>query len=70
MKNITIQENEKLIKNMMTSKKKVLIVDDEQFNIEAAKMILEYRCGLKTTQQLCDIAKDGEQAVEKIKEDI
>ena len=47
--------------------KKILIVDDQSFNIEALKIILRYK--LNIDQACCDIAYDGLEALHKVIED-
>lgn len=46
---------------------KILIVDDQSFNIEALKIILRYK--LNIDQACCDIAYDGLEALQKVIED-
>jgi ornithine carbamoyltransferase len=48
---------------------KILIVDDQSFNIQALLIILKYRIGLDTSK-LCETALSGEIAFKMIKEDI
>ena len=44
--------------------KKILIVDDEPFNIEAILIILEYNIKLKNVNLICDKATDGRSAID------
>ena len=48
---------------------KILIVDDEQFNINALLIILQYKVGIDS-YNMCDQAKSGEDAIKLIKEDL
>ena len=48
---------------------RILLVDDEQFNIEAFKIILKLHCNIDT-DQICDIAWNGEEAVRVIKSNV
>ena len=52
------------------NRNKILIVDDEIFNIEAAKAVLECRINLKNTDQICDSALNGQEAIQKVKENV
>jgi PleD family two-component response regulator len=47
---------------------KILIVDDQSFNIEALKIILHYCIGLNT-QLYCSSALSGQQAFQMVKDD-
>ena len=47
--------------------KRILIVDDQIFNIQAAKAILEYR--LRISPEICDYALNGVEAFELIQKD-
>lgn len=47
---------------------RILIVDDETFNLDAVKILLKY--AVKFDTSLCDIAHNGEQALNKIKENV
>ena len=49
-------------------KYKILIVDDQSFNIEALKIILHYCIGLNT-QLYCKAALSGHQALQMVKDD-
>ena len=51
-------------------RKQILIVDDEIFNIEAAKAILECRINLPYTDEICDCALNGQEAIQKVKENV
>ena len=53
---------------MMAQAKKILIVDDEQYNIDAIEIILEHVCGIEV-EFICTQAKNGKQALEIIKDD-
>jgi CheY-like chemotaxis protein len=46
-----------------------LIVDDEQFNIEAMKIILQYKYYIDV-ENICDEALFGADAIEIIKKDV
>ena len=39
--------------------KKILIVDDQEFNIDALMIILKYTIKLKDSNQICDCVYDG-----------
>lgn len=43
--------------------KRILIVDDEIFNIEALKMILSFVFDIHHIESVCEIALNGEEAV-------
>ena len=47
------------IKYLQDSDKKILIVDDEIFNIEALKGILESHFQLEPVEEICRHAMDG-----------
>ena len=49
--------------------KKILIVDDQSFNIDALKIILKYKIGIET-DIFCDQACDGFDAIQKVISDI
>ena len=53
----------------IAKKKKILIVDDQSFNIDALKIILKYKIGLET-EIFCDSASDGFDAIKKIINDV
>ena len=44
---------------------RILIVDDQQFNIEALIIILKYGLGIDT-DSVCDFCFNGKQALERI----
>ena len=46
--------------------KKILIVDDEIFNIQAIKIILEHRFQMKSVDSITDYAMNGKEAIEKV----
>ena len=48
---------------------RILLVDDEQFNIEAFKIILKHHCHIDT-DQVCDIAWNGEEALQVVKNNV
>ena len=54
--NLSIR-NEKLLR--------ILIVDDEQFNIDALKIMLMYHCNIATID-ICDSAFNGEEALQAV----
>ena len=58
-------EEVKVQKNDDEYTKKILIVDDQSFNIEAVLIILKYSVGLDS-QNVCDKAFDGLQALNLI----
>jgi len=45
--------------------KRILIVDDQIFNINALELILKYKLNLNT-DELCQTAKGGKEAVARI----
>ena len=51
---------------MVDIKKHILIVDDEIFNIEAIKIILENRFEIMDINNVCSFAMNGQKAVEKV----
>ena len=54
---------------MTKDRPKILIVDDQLFNINALIVILE--CGVKLdSRNLCDKASSGKQAIQLIKDNI
>ena len=53
----------------MIQKKKILIVEDELFNIHALKIILKYKVGFDS-DKLVDSAKNGIEAIDVIKKDL
>ena len=52
-----------------SKKRRVLIVDDEVFNIQAIKIILKYYIKLDP-DLVCDSAKNGEEALEMVKRNV
>jgi CheY-like chemotaxis protein len=50
-------------------KRRILIVDDEVFNIQAIKIIMKYFIKLDP-ELVCDTAQNGEDAVDKIKKNV
>ena len=50
--------------------KRILIVDDQNFNIDAAMIILKYSVKLINSQDICDTAQNGLQAFEKVVENV
>jgi CheY-like chemotaxis protein len=46
--------------------KKILIVDDQSFNIDAANVILKYSVKLKDFKEICDYALNGKIAYETV----
>ena len=48
---------------------KILIVDDEQYNIDALKIILKYHCNVDS-DSICDTAFDGKQALEAVQKNV
>ena len=59
------QESGKEIHNL----KKILIVDDEQFNMLALEIILEHMCKFTVDEKTCSFAKNGKEALDIIRED-
>lgn len=55
--------------NMFTSAYKILIVDDQGFNIDAMKIILKYSVGLDV-EKFCEQSLTGKGCLEMIKNDI
>jgi CheY-like chemotaxis protein len=49
--------------------KKILIVDDQSFNIDALMIILKYKIGLNS-KFYCETALSGKQAIEIVTKDI
>jgi CheY-like chemotaxis protein len=50
--------------------KKILIIDDEQFNIESVKIILEYQGGIYNIETVSSTALNGLEAVNLIKKNV
>ena len=48
---------------------RILVVDDEQFNIDALKIILRYHCNIDA-DEICDSAFDGKQALEAVQNNV
>ena len=48
---------------------KILLVDDEQYNIEALKIILKYHCNVDS-DSICDSVFDGKQALEAVQRNV
>ena len=46
----------------------ILIVDDEQYNIDALEIILQHVCGIQI-DSICKQAKNGKQALQIIQKD-
>jgi hypothetical protein len=51
-------------------RKRILIVDDQGFNIDALMIILKYSIKLKDLAEICDCVYDGNQALELIIKDV
>ena len=56
-------------KNNIPPNKKILIVDDQLFNINALIIVLEYKIKIDA-QNLCDKATSGKAALQLIQENI
>ena len=56
-------------KNILEQRQKILIVDDQSFNIEALMIILKYTIGLDS-KSYCDTALSGAEALKMIKDDV
>ena len=56
IRGVSTQNIEQLIPK---PKKKILIVDDQGFNIDAILIILKYSIKLKDTKETCDCVYDG-----------
>jgi CheY-like chemotaxis protein len=52
------------------SSKRILIVDDEIFNIEAIKIILEFAFNIKYVDAVCDFTLNGQEAVDLVKSNV
>ena len=48
---------------------RILLVDDEQFNIDAFKIILKHHCKIDI-EHICDIAWNGEEALKMVKSNV
>ena len=57
-------------KDKASSMKKILIVDDQSFNIDAVMIILKYAVKIENCDLVCDTAQNGLQAFEKVVEDV
>ena len=53
----------------IAQRKRILIVDDQSFNVDALKIILKYKIGLET-DIFCDAASDGFDAIQKVIDDV
>lgn len=53
----------------ISKKKRILIVDDQSFNVDALKIILKYKIGIET-DIFCDSASDGFEAIQKVINDV
>jgi CheY-like chemotaxis protein len=67
---ITVSSDEEEFDNETDELSKILIVDDQSFNIEAATVILKYSVRIKNPDQICDSAIHGKQALEKVIQDV
>lgn len=56
-----VVQNKKLLR--------ILIVDDEQYNIDALKIILKYHCNI-ATDEICDQASNGKEALQAVKTNV
>ena len=56
--------------NFNHDKERILIVDDEVFNINAAKIIMQTVAGIINPNSICDEAENGQEAVDMVKNDI
>ena len=54
---------------LISQHKRILIVDDQSFNIDALKIIMKYKIGLETNI-FCDSACDGFDAISKVINDV
>lgn len=48
---------------------RILLVDDEAFNIEALKIILKFHCNIDS-DKICDVAWNGEEALQAVKDNV
>ena len=55
---------------MKTYNKQILIVDDEIFNINAIKLIIDCVFGISKVDNVCDMALNGEEAVKKVEKNV
>ena len=51
---------------MMLDKRKIMIVDDQSFNIDALIIILRFSLGISNIKKFCDRANDGQEALKLI----
>ena len=56
--------------DILRIKKRILIVDDEAFNIVAMKLVLESIFNLNHTDLFCDEAFNGQIALNKVKQNV
>ena len=54
----------------MQDTRRILIVDDQNFNIDASKIILKYSIKLCDCNEIIDSALDGQLALDKVKENV
>jgi PleD family two-component response regulator len=54
---------------MKGSPSRILIVDDQSFNIDALFIILKYKIGINSSK-ICDYCFDGLEAMKIIEEDV
>ena len=48
---------------------RILLVDDEMYNIEAFKILLNLHCNIDT-DAICDVAWNGEEALQTVKDNV
>ena len=65
LKNIKYKTNVKTEDNF-DYVKKILIVDDQFFNIDAALIILQYLIKIDNCLEICEFAQNGQQALDKV----
>jgi PleD family two-component response regulator len=53
----------------LKSSQKILIVDDQSFNIQALKVILKFKIGIDV-DSVCDFTFDGLEAINMIEADV
>lgn len=53
----------------LENKRKILIVDDQSFNIDAIMIILQHAVKINNCQFICDRANNGKRALDMIMED-
>lgn len=56
--------------NHQRNRKRIMIVDDQGFNIDALLIILQYSIKLKDSKEICDCRYDGKQALDLIMKDV